>query len=409
MIIKLKHADAVEVTQELNILLSRDGANLTLDEPGSGLSGTAPTGDDNTTAGGGGGNTGGTSGTIQFPWQQGGNQNDEQAPVSSLIGKTRIVPIIRQNALAILAPVAMRDAVSRLVETLDQPGKQVLISAVICEVELTDDLRLGLRYGNSDSILGGALADTRIGGSNVLDVTDDDILGSTFTTSVLTSNVNVNVALQALDQKTNLRILQEPVIFTADNEEALFFDGQDVPIIDGSSTTPQGGSTQDFVREPVGVFLNIRPRITAQNDVDLDINLEVSSVVDGASELTIVDRRQTTTKVIIKNGQTIAISGILRDEETRIERGIPLLSDIPILGELFKSKEDTVRTTELIAFITPYVVENPEENYENFQNDYLDRLDSLSRPLKDQEKEKEEVGDRIRDRLNTEDDESDDS
>src|SRR5690606_36442950 len=141
-------------------------------------------------------------------------------------------------------------------------------------------------------------------------------------------------------------------------QEAYFFDGQDVPFITNSNTTDIGGITQSFDYKQVGVVLNVRPRITAERAVDMEINLELSSIVPGQTLFGgfILDRRQTTTKVIVENGQTIVLSGILTDSESRIKRGIPLLSELPLIGDLFAAHENTKRTSELVAFITPIVV-----------------------------------------------------
>jgi type II secretory pathway component GspD/PulD (secretin) len=99
----------------------------------------------------------------------------------------------------------------------------------------------------------------------------------------------------------------------------------------------------------------------------------------------------------VQDGQTIVISGILRDFESRVRRKVPLLGDIPLVGELFKSYEDQTTRTELLAFITPYVVGAPEENDENFNERARQRLEDLSAPLKEQERK--EPKERIRKRL----------
>ena len=142
---------------------------------------------------------------------------------------------------------------------------------------------------------------------------------------------------------------------------------------------------------PCRVVLNVRPRITAEKDVDMEIYLELSSIVPGQTLFGgfIVDRRETTTQVIVSNGQTIVLSGILRDEESEIRRKIPILGDIPLLGLLFQSREDTTTKTELIAFITPVVVDNPSENNSNFNAMERRRLELLTRPLREQLKDME--------------------
>ncbi len=331
-------------------------------------------------------------GTIQFPWQQGREREDE-APPSALIGKIRVVPIHRQNAVMILAAPEYRDAVRDIiVNDLDKPGRQVLIAAVIAEIELNDDLALGFRVSNSDSILAGTPVDNRIGGSGSISVANEPILSGIFDNATLDINTSINVVLQLLSQKTKLRVLQEPAVFTADNQEAAFFEGQDVPVLTASQLTPQGGVTESVDYRAVGIGLNVRPRITTHGDVDMEINLEISTIDIAASAVTagnspVFDRRETTTQVIVKDGQTIVISGILREPESKIKRKVPVLGDIPLLGALFTSVEDSTQRTEILAFITPFVVDNPDENETNFNEEARQRLLNLSKPLKEQEAE----------------------
>ncbi len=387
MVVELKHADAFHLAEQINALLAEAGAGSGISRPEQGLSGE---GIQSLTDGGtGGGNDAGQAdATFDFPWQR-GRQADDRVPESPLIGKTRVVPISRQNALAVLAPASMRESMRDLIYQFDRPGRQVMIRAVIAEVELTDELALGLRVSNSGDILGGGNSDNRLGGTADFDGQTTPLLDGLFDTSVLDVGVQVNAVLQALNEQTNVRILQQPQVFTADNEEAQFFDGQDVPFLTDTQVTDNGGITESTDYRPVGIFLNARPRITVNRDVDLDVYLELSSVVPGQTQFGafIIDRRVTETHVVLKNEQTIVLSGILTDREAKIRRKIPLLGDIPLIGPLFTSYEDSSVTTELIAFITPIVVEDPEENYENFNDDARRRLMELSRPLEQQLKD----------------------
>ena len=227
------------------------------------------------------------------------------------------------------------------------------------------------------------------------------MLPDLFDTSILDVDFRFNAFFQALDQTNRVRILQEPRIFTADNEEANFFDGQDVPFITDSQTTDVGGLTESFDYREVGVSLNVRPHITTQGNVDLEINLELSNIVPGEILFGgfIFDRRETTTKVSVKNGQTIVLSGILRDEESEITRKVPFLGDIPLLGALFTSRDKETTRTELLAFITPTVVNDPSENDTNFNESERQRLEELARPLKDQRTGELLDHGRIRDRI----------
>jgi len=262
------------------------------------------------------------------------------------------------------------------------------VAAIIAEVELTDDLAFGLRLSNSDSIFFGSAVDNRVGVSFDFTGMTSNIFGSIFNTSTLNANMSINLVLQALAQKTKVRILQEPMVFTADNQEASFFEGQDVPILTNSQLTPEGTVNETTEYVAVGIGLNVRPRITAYGDVDMEINLEISNIDIAASAVSVspvFDRRETTTQVIVKDGQTIVISGILRDQESKVTRKFPLLGDLPLIGGLFTSIDNQQTRTELIAFITPYIVDNPDENDANFNEDARQRLFELSKPLEEQE------------------------
>ncbi len=403
LVVPLKHADAEAVADEVNALLAPAGARVDIQRRQTGLEGFDIGGPAQGDGGGGGGGAareGDEGGTITFPWQQ-TRQTEDESPPSPLIGKVRVVPVHRQNAVMILAPAEYRDAVRDfIVNELDSPGRQVMISAIIAEIELTDELALGLRFSNSDSILSGSPVDNRLGGTFGFTGQEDPLFENFLDLSVLDVNFSINAAIQALSQKTNVRILQEPRIFTADNQEASFFQGQDVPILSGTQTTDVGTVNEQIDYQQVGVGLNVRPRITVTGDVDLEINLEISSI--SGAELfgsPIFDRRETTTQVIVKNGQTIVISGIMKDIESKITRGLPILSDIPFIGELFKSRENTTSRTELIAFITPVIVVDPTENDTNFNREELDHLDDLMLPLKEQRRRIRKNKDDLRSRL----------
>jgi general secretion pathway protein D len=276
-----------------------------------------------------------------------------------------------------------------------------MISAIIAEVELTDELALGLRWGTN---IAPPLGDNSFGASAGFEGIKDDIFGGFFNTmGTLNVNANLNVILDALAQKTKIRVLQEPVVFTSDNQEARFFQGQDVPIQQATQGN-QGFVSQSFEYQAVGIGLNVRPRITMQGDVDMEINLVISNINIAATaasgaDAPFLDRRETTTQVIVQDGQTIVISGILRDQESQVKRKFPLLGDIPLIGALFTSVDNETTRTELLAFITPYVVESPDENDTNFNQRARQRLEDLSKPLKEQEADEKDLPDRIRRRL----------
>jgi type II secretion system protein D len=400
VVISLKHADALETTEVVNALLAEAGGRASITGRQQGLSMRADTASPFASDGTG---TGGTTpgaenqqqaGRIEFPWQN-ARPRDDQTEVSALIGKVRLVPVFRQNAVAVLAPPEIRHAVVKLIaEDFDRPGRQVLIKAVIAEVRLTDALSLGIRFSSDSSIANSGRPDNSIFGFASASGTENN-LGDLFDTSVLEVGADINIFIQALAQENRIRILQQPRIFTADNQEAQFFDGQDIPFITNSNINNVGGGlTQSFDYKAVGVRLNVRPRITIHRDVDMQVNLELSSIVAGQTLFggAIVDRRETTSSIIVQNGQTIVLSGILRDQESVIKRKLPFLGDIPLLGELFSSRDNETVRTELVAFITPIVVDNPAENDGNFNEFERQNLrDNLSESLRLQRKRIEDA------------------
>jgi general secretion pathway protein D len=392
MVIELKHADAVSLSEELNALLQEAGGGANIPRPRSGLTGR-------TLEEGGGidrGGQAGDAGRINFPWQQ--RAREDRSPESALIGQSRIVPIVRQNALAILAPIAKQQPMRELIEFFDRPGRQVMISAIVAEVTLSDATALGLRLSSSPDVLAPRNVDFGLGAGGGIAIGEEGLFGSLFDSSVLDANINLNLFIQALAREQVVRVLQQPRIFTSDNQEAQFFDGQDVPFLIGTQFTEVGGVTEQFERRSVGVRLNARPRITVEGDVDMEINLELSRVVPGTTGSgVIIDRRETSTQVIVKNGQTIVLSGILSEQEQDIRRKLPILGDIPILNFFFSSRDTETVQTELIAFITPRVVDSPTENYENFNVEERQRLREMSMPMKDLERDAESIRQRILD------------
>lgn len=363
-IVSLKHASAEELAEQLNALLALEGTLAQIPRSESGLSESSATAspfatDQNANANNQDDGAANAS-LINFWWQRARTPTDDSGS-SNLVGQIRIVPVWRQNALMVLAPVEYKASVVSLIEDLDRPGRQVLIKAIIAEIATDDLTALGVRWSSN--------AITPTSGENAFGVGIDTanavnpFLPGLFDTSVLNVNADINLLLQALSEKSDVRILSEPRIFTSDNQEAEFFDGQDIPFVTDSQVTDQGNQIQSFDYRAVGIQLRARPRITVKREVDLRVNVELSSITPGQTLFGgfIVDRRETTTQLILKDGQTVVISGIFRNELTDIVRKVPLLGDIPILGELFRSREKQNRNTELVIFITPQVVDNTDQ------------------------------------------------
>jgi general secretion pathway protein D len=393
-IVELKHASAEELGEQLNTLLALDGTLATIRRSATGLTTTgavsnSPFSTTQQTANAAQGqnpqDTTTPPDTIAFWWQRSRPPTDSRGS-SNLVGQIRLVPVWRQNALMVLAPPEYRHSIAELIAQLDKPGRQVLISAIVVEVSRDDATSLGFRWSSQPLSPTNPDNSLSIGTTNTN--TKNDFLPSLFDTSVLNANVNLNFLLQALAQKTGINILSEPKIFTSDNQQAEFFNGQDIPFVTNSQTTTTGNVIQSFDYRAVGIALRARPRITINGDVDLQVNVELSSIVPGQTLFGgfIVDRRETTTQLIVKNGQTVVISGIMRSEETNIVRKIPLLGDIPWLGAIFRSIDKEKKDTELLVFVTP-VVQETTDNAKEVNEPYIKRLDQIKSEHEQMEKQ----------------------
>jgi len=291
---------------------------------------------------------------MDFWWGRGSqSRRDEEMPTSNLIGKIRFIPVHRSKALLVLAPPEYLDDIKELITILDKPGKQVMIKAVIIEIAHTNMTSLGIQLASNSSAFGTL-------GENALNVLYELANAESWGSLSLTTTANINVLVDLLVKKANARVLNQPTLWTKDNEEAVFMKGQEVPLVEGSQTDTTGAAIKEDVRySDVGVTLRVRPNITPEKAVDMTIDLEISEV---ASELVngqiAIDKLNTTTHLIVNDGETILLGGILFQKDSYIERKVPLLGDIPIIGGLFSHEETLKSNSELLMFITPYVMDN---------------------------------------------------
>ena len=415
--VQLKFASAIELAEIINALLAQSGAGTGITAPEQGLSGLsfAASGtqsqQSNALTGGttGGGATGGVARqTIEFPWQQARGGEEEQNEVSALVGKSRVVPNAGQNSLLVLAAPEIQQGILDVIEDLDRPGRQVMINAILAEVELGDKFAMGIQWGQYGAISPTDPANAIvIGDPNApnsplnFGAGKDGLFVPPFSTpGAFNFGVDATVILQALQQDTSVRILQQPRVATTDNKEAIFFNGQDVPFLasTGFGANTGGGQVSAFEQISVGIGLNVRPRITKEKNVAMDIQVLYSNLASGVtvnpgnSGNPTVTRRQTNTTVTIKNGQTVVIAGIRLETQDFKKQGFPILGDIPILDLVFGYQQDVKVVKELVIFITPTVIENPDENDTNFNVLERQRLEALSKPLSQTSKQLVEQG-----------------
>jgi general secretion pathway protein D len=395
-VIQLKFADAETLAEQLNALLNAPGTPATilrrgLAKPFEGFSdGSSPfsKNNDNQQYQQPQQQNNNNLSMMQFWWQNPPADVKVKQP-SNLIGKLRIVPNVEQNSLMVAAPEEYFEAIEKFVADVDKPGYRVLIKAVIAEITHEDTMSLGYRFSSDPSLFTSGDPDiTENAIRGLLTYQFEDTFGRQNTLSI---NVDVNNLVSLLKRVTDIEIKSEPKILAADNVEAEFFDGQDIPFISQTLTTDVGSQNVSFEYFPVGIRLRVRPHITKERNIDLTVNLLVSNVVPGQTLFggAIVDRRETTTRVMLEDGKTFLISGILRQEDRQVIRRVPGLGDIPGLGELFKHRECSKVNSELLIFLTPYVI-CPKGPYEQIQSIPMEEMNSrmtLDGPSMEWEKE----------------------
>ncbi|MBI5893493.1 MAG: type II secretion system secretin GspD [Deltaproteobacteria bacterium] len=284
------------------------------------------------------------------------------------VASIKIISYDIANSLIIQASAKDFKTISETLKQFDKPVKQVLIDAVIAEVGLTDKTQFGIQW----SIIGAFDNNKVITQQNtgVISATIDTGVSATTTLSsglsaLISDKHKFFAAIQAFTGEDTVNVLSNPHIMVKNNEKAYINVGEDKPIATSTTTSTTTGTTQNIEYRKTGVILTVTPQISEGGTVLLNIKEEVTSSGAGA---TVAEKsypsfstKLAETSVIVSSGQTIIIGGLIKEENTKNYSGIPLLSKIPILGYLFRNTTDKIDKTELVLFITPHVVNSPEE------------------------------------------------
>ena len=285
-----------------------------------------------------------------------------------------------QNAVIVNAAPELMFEIEDAVNQLDSRRAQVLIQAAIVEVSGDDATQLGVQWalGNANSGYGvvnfnnvGAsavsLAAAALSGGAGISAAAGSIAGALIGIGDSKKDSKGNTQfygaiLQALDSSTSANLLSMPSILTLDNEKASILVGQNVPFVTGSYTTGSDSSTNPFQtidRQDIGINLNVIPHIGENGTVRLEVSQEVSSVVPGsagnASGLT-TNKSLINTTILADDQQTIALGGLMRDNTTTRQQKVPGLGNVPLVGRLFRSDNDTTQKSNLIIFLQPTIL-----------------------------------------------------
>ena len=311
----------------------------------------------------------------------------------------RIVADEITNSLIILATPRDYAMIRDVLRRLDIVPRQVLIEAIIAEIKLTDDLAFGLEYALSQGGIGSLLGTGTTGGVSAgetpgtgsLSIGNSALLGTAKRAvnigsqgifGFLTNRDEFLVLINALATENRVNILSTPHVIAADNREANILIGEEVPILTSTSTsslTDSARTVNSIQYRETGKILTILPQINSTGLVNLEIRQEVSAVGSeefGRTNSPSFISREAETTVVVEDGESVVLGGIIDDQIERSRRGVPYLMDIPVLGRLFRVDSEKVTRTELIILITPHVIRNRQE-LRTVSEEFTGRIQSL--------------------------------
>jgi general secretion pathway protein D len=373
-LIELKYADPEDLSERLNALFVEAGQQAQIRLTTEGLSTESEMDDDADTSSSS--DSLAQQATYTPPWSGSGARSgiDEEMPISNVIGRVRFVPEPHTKSIMVLAPPEFMPKIRELIEQLDQPGKQVVIEAVIVEIEHTKVTSLGVELATNPAAFGALSANAVTALGNLTHMgTHGSVSGITSPATgvvapppgsgtVLGVGTDIYALIDFLIKTTDAKILNQQTVWTKDNEEAHFFKGSEVAFSGGTTIGTNIGVTQDISYEMVGMELKARPSITPENNVDMTVGVEISQLLtDIVNDQPVRSQMNTETNMIVQTGQTLLLGGILFQKDSTVEHKLPLLGDLPLIGGLFRHNTVIQSNSEMLVFMTPRVVEEPTE------------------------------------------------
>lgn len=355
---------------------------------------------------GSGGRRGGRSGSSSGGGSQSivlSSQEDEKPIFKEDV---RIVADEITNSLIILATSRDYAMVRDVLRQLDVIPRQVLIEALIAEIQLVGALAFGLEYAIANKGIGSVLG---IGDETQGDGTTSTTSGvgageggslSIANSSLLSNSkraVNIGaqglfgfitdrdtflVMINALASKDRVNILATPHVTAADNREAHILIGEEVPILTSTSTsslTDTARTVNSIQYRDTGRILTILPQVNSAGLVNLEIRQEVSAVGQeefGRTNSPSFVSREAETTVVVQDGESVVLGGIIDDQLRRTRRGVPYLMNVPVLGRLFRTDSERLERTELVILITPHVIRSREES-RSVTEEFTGRIQNL--------------------------------
>jgi general secretion pathway protein D len=279
------------------------------------------------------------------------------------------------NSVIIYGTLQEYESLKSFIEKIDVRRKQVLIAATVVEMSTRQALELGVRWQ-----IFGTQGGAAFGGSSLQDVYSALLSGSFVIGTLSRSGTSVTInsttlffpdlvlLFSLLEKGSGFNIISNPKVLTLDNQEAIIKVGQVVPFASGVKFDVNGQPIITYDYKEVGLSLSVTPTISGK-DLRLLINLNLQEIIDFlrpqigtlSYAVPVTSNRQLNSDVVVENGQTIIIGGLVSTRSLENIEGVPGLKDIPVLGWLFKRKTTSEDKVSLFIFLTPYVIENPED------------------------------------------------
>jgi len=397
-VVQIKYADTEDLCERLNATFNEAGTNARIRRTTRGLGDYSMNTNEGSQNQGNarnnnqGNNNNQSNSEYTPPWSSGGGGmrrgTADTEPISNVIGRVRFIPDPRSKSILVLAPPEFQSSIEETIRNLDVPGKQVLVKAVVVEVDHQDLTSLGLQLSSNP-------AEAFSVGENSMTALGELAYLEERGSATLSVNTSITALLDFLVKKVDAQILNQQSLWTEDNEEASFFKGQMVAFQTSASTSETGGRvTQSFKYEQVGMTLAVRPSITPEKNVDMNVTVLLSDLTgDSINGQPVRRLMNSTTNMIVENGQTLMLGGILFQTDSKVLRKVPLLGDLPLVGGLFRHNNITKANNELIVFITPYVmdeepsaeaeaqIEEPKKKLETIQGELDQMAEELEQNL----------------------------
>ena len=288
-----------------------------------------------------------------------------------ILKNVRITADTVTNTLLVYASQEDYRTIERTLRQIDRPQLQVAINATIAEVTLNKQLNYGVQFYLTSHNLGinnpaGSVTNTYQSASavNVAGVVGP-VLGQAFPgfNFLVGNEAQPSIILDALHDVTTVKVLSNPSLVVMDNEPAVLQVGDQVPISTGSATVLSSNNTvvNTIDYKDTGVILQVVPRVNVNGNVVLDVQQEISNVVDTASSTTLtptVSQRKIKSTIAVASGQTVLLAGLIGENENHDHPTLPGLQDVPVIGDVFGHTTSTSQRTELIIFIRPQIIRN---------------------------------------------------